>query len=62
MNKYSGQDYNTLVQNIYFLAESAVVSLQVRLYRSTTYVSRIHMKSSLKLHGFVDKVDNSAVT
>ena len=43
-------------------AESAVVSVQVRLYRSTTYVSRIYMKSSLKLHGFVDKVDNTAVT
>ena len=51
-----------LVQNICFLAESTVVPVQVRLYRSTTYVSRIHMKSSLMLRGFVDKVDNTAVT
>ena len=46
-----------LLQKICFLAESTVVYVQVRLHRSTTYVSRINMKSSLKLHGFVDKVD-----
>ena len=51
-----------LLQKICFVAESTVVSVQVRLYRSTTYVSRIHVKSSLKLRGFVDKVDNTAVT
>ena len=51
-----------LLHKICFLAESTVVSVLVRVYRSTTYVSRIHMKSSLKLHGFVDKVDNTAVT
>ena len=51
-----------LLQKICFLAESTVVSVLVRLHRSTTYVSRIRMKSSLKLHGFVDKVDNTALT
>ena len=51
-----------LLHKICFLAESTVVSVQVRVYRNTTYVSRIHMKSSLKLHGFVDKVDTTAVT
>ena len=51
-----------LVQKICFVAESTVVSVQVRLYRSTTYVSRIHVKSSLKLDRFVDKVYNTAVT
>ena len=51
-----------LVQNICFLVESTVVSVQVQVYRNTTYVSRIHMTSSLMLRGFVDKVDNTAVT
>ena len=52
----------TLVVKMCFLAEFTVVSVQVRSYSSTTYVSNTDMQSSLNADGSVIKVENTGVT
>ena len=51
-----------LVLKICFLAESTLISVQVRSYSSTTQDSSTDMQASLILVGCVDKVKNTGVT
>ena len=50
-----------LVMNMCFLAKFTVVSVQVRLYKSTINAFKTDMQSSLSSDGSVIKVENTGV-